>query len=228
MMGYITNTAVGQFEISGFLNTVSSNTVVVDTDGKDDESIKLPPWEPGDHPTYTPDTGWTDIYVPTPGTEAPDDGIPPFGTIDTDKLHSGKSSCVRTITGRTNVSADYEITFCEEHADTQASVLTMKQAGSTPEMQMQAAAYAVALWRAEVEALYQELLEAADPTAQAVLLTEYIRFVVDMVNYEAMLKTLNPDQPALVAQKVAAKWEDKCVPCATRCTLLLLPAKTAC
>lgn len=34
--GYIANTAIGQFELNGFLNSVNSNTVVVDTDGQPD------------------------------------------------------------------------------------------------------------------------------------------------------------------------------------------------
>jgi len=212
LMGFISNTAIGQYELGGYLNTVSSNTVVVDTDGKDDEWIKLPPWDLGDHPSYTPDIGWTDIYSPSPDTEdTPEDSLPPFGTIDTDQLHSGAASCVRTITGRDNVSICYETSFCAEHADTQASVLTMMQIAATPEMQLQTAAYAVALWRAEVDALYQELFTAADPIAKATVMTEYIRFLTEVANYEALLKNLHPDQPVLAAKKIADMWEDKCV-----------------
>ena len=212
LMGFISNTAIGQFELGGYLNTVSSNTVVVDTDGKNDDWIKLPPWDLGDQPSYTPDIGWTDIYYPSPDTEdTPEDSLPPFGTIDTDQLHSGAASCARTITGRGNASVGYELSFCADHVDTQSSVLLMMQAANTPEMQLQTAAYAVVLWRGEVEALYQKIIAAADSAAKATVMTEYIRFLTEVANYEALLKNLYPDQPALAAKKIAAMWEDKCV-----------------
>ena len=203
--GYISNTAVGQFELNGWVNTASSNTVTVDTNGKQDLWTVHPFW-PGEDPEYHPGTGWFVDSDPTL-----EGGTPSFGTIDTDALYSGETYCVRTITARDNVSVSYETGFCSEHADTQASVLLMNRAGTTPEMQMQAASYAVALWRNEVEKLYQELMAAADPTARAVLMTENIRFAADVSNYEEMLKVLYPDQPALVAVKVAELWENKCI-----------------
>ncbi|MBP3452976.1 MAG: hypothetical protein J6M20_04595 [Clostridia bacterium] len=163
------------------------------------------PFTPSDG-TVTDPSG-TDAGELQPGTTM-DPSM--FGTIDTETLHTGTTSCMFTITGRDQVSASYETSFCPEHADTQSSVLMMKQMGATPEMEMQAAAYAVALWRTEVESLYQTLLNAADPTAKAILLTEYVRFLADLANYELMLKELYPDQPALVARKVADVWQDKC------------------
>ena len=163
----------------------------------------------------------------TPNESDPDadgDGIPnesdpdadgstatPGGTIDTDKLHSSGDHCVRTIVSRDNASVSYEISFCSTHTAIQSSVLMMTQAATTPEAQTQAATYAVTLWRAEVEKLYQEIYGAADPLAKVTVMKEYVCFVTDMANYEAMLKQLYPDQPALVAQKVAAMWENKCV-----------------
>ena len=201
--GHISNTAVGQFELGGYLNTVTSNTVVVDTDGKKDVWTGYPFW-PGDDPDYDPGTG----LIPDP---TPEDKTPPFGSIDADQLHSGAASCVRTITDRDNVSINYEISFCANHADTQASVLAMMQVAVTPEMQLQTASYAVALWRAEVDVLYQEIFTAADSMAKATVMTEYIRFLTEVANYEALLKALHPDQPALAAKKIASMWEDKCV-----------------
>ncbi len=163
------------------------------------------PFTPSDG-TVTDPSG-TDAGVLDPGATM-DPSM--FGTIDTGALHAGTTSCMFTITGRDQVSASYETSFCPEHADTLSSVLMMKQMGATPEMEMQAAAYAVALWRTEVESLYQTLLNAADPTAKAILLTEYVCFLADLANYELMLKQLYSDQHALVARKVADMWQDKC------------------
>ena len=203
--GYIANTAVGEYEVGGYSASVNSNTVMVDTDGKEDNAAVPPLFGDDDEANYDPSTGWTDDPA------AGEDGESLFGVIDTDQLCSGETHCAITITGRDNASVGYEISFCAAHAATQASALMMKQASATPEMQMQAASYAVALWRTEVESAYQKLLTAADPTAQAVLLTEYIRFVTDLDNYEAILNALYPDQPALVAGKIADMWQDKCV-----------------
>ncbi len=203
--GYISNTAIGQFELNGYVNSVSSNTVTVDTNGKQDLWTVHPFW-PDDDSEYDPGTGW--LPDEDPSTEG---GMPPFGTIDTDTLRNGDAYCMRTITGRDNVSVGYETSFCAEHADTQASILAMMQIAATPEMQLQTAAYAVALWRSEAEKLYQDIFTAADPMAKATVMAEYIRFLTEVANYEALLKNLHPDQPALAAKKIAAMWEDKCV-----------------
>ncbi len=204
--GSVMNIAHASYPVpnaAGFANS-TSNVVISKTSADDNVWIVLPIFPtPGEDPEYDPGTGW---FPPDAGEEIPD-----FGTIDTDALHGGETYCVRTITGRDNVSATYETTFCTEHADTQSSALIMAQAAAMPELQMQSAAYAVALWRAEVESLYQEIFEAADPTAKTVVMTEYVRFLTDVANYEAMLKILYPDQPALVALKVAKIWENKCV-----------------
>lgn len=204
--GFVMNIAHASYPVpndAGFANS-TSNAVYSKTSADDNVWIELPIFPtPGEDPEYDPGTGW---FPPDAGEETPD-----FGTIDTDALHGGETYCVRTITGRDNVSATYETTFCTEHANTQSSALIMAQAAATPELQMQSAAYAVALWRTEVESLYQEIFEAADPTAKTVVMTEYVRFLTDVANYEAMLKILYPDQPALVALKVAEIWENKCV-----------------
>ncbi len=205
--GSVMNIAHASYPVSnaaGFANSVS-NVVISKTSAY--HWVWVTPLFPEDAtPEYTPGTGWTDL----PGT-TPEGTLPPFGTIDTDKLRSGDSYCKRTITGRDNASASYEINFCAEHADTQSSALLMQQAAATPELQAQAATYAVALWRTEVEALYQEIYEAADPQAKMVVMTEYVRFLTELANYEALLNRLYPGQTALVAQMVAAMWEDKCV-----------------
>ena len=205
--GSVMNIAHASYPVSnaaGFANSVS-NVVISKTGAYN--WVWVTPLFPEDATSeYTPGTGWTDL----PGT-TPEGALPPFGTIDTDKLRSGDSYCKRTITGRDNASASYEISFCAEHADTQSSALLMQQAAATPELQAQAATYTVALWRTEVEALYQAIYEAADPQAKMVVMTEYVRFLTELANYEALLNRLYPGQTALVAQMVAAMWEDKCV-----------------
>ena len=204
--GSVMNIAHASYPVpnaAGFANS-TSNVVISKTSADENVWIELPIFPtPGEDSEYDPGTGW---FPPDAGEETPD-----FGTIDTDALHGGETYCVRTITGRDNVSATYEATFCTEHADTQSSALIMAQAAATPELQMQSAAYAVALWRSEVEKLYQEICDASDPAAKTVAMTEYVRFLTDVANYEAMLRVLYPDQPALVAAKVAAMWENKCI-----------------
>ena len=205
--GSVMNIAHASYPVSnaaGFANSASN--VVISKTGAYNWVWVTPLFPEDATPEYTPGTGWTDL----PGT-TPEGALPPFGTIDTDKLRSGDSYCKRTITGRDNASASYEINFCAEHADTQSSALLMQQAAATPELQAQAATYAVALWRTEVETLYQEIYEAADPQAKMVVMTEYVRFLTELANYEALLNRLYPGQTALVAQMVAAMWEDKCV-----------------
>ena len=205
--GIVLNMAQANYPIpggEGYMG-VNSNLVSSKTSIDGMHCVVLPPLFPedGEDPDYDPGTGW---FPPEEESETPS-----FGTIDTDKLHSGDNYCVRTITGRDNVSVSCDTAFCSVHSPIQSSMLLMTQAAVTPEMQEQTAAYAVALWRTEVDALYQELFTAADPIAKATVMTEYIRFLTEVANYEALLKNLHPDQPALVAKKIASMWEDKCV-----------------
>lgn len=144
-------------------------------------------------------------------TDGQPDDMASNGTIDTDQMRSGEASCMRTVTGRDNASVSYDVSFCEKHADVQSAVMMMEQVSASPEMQMQSAAYAVAMWRNAVDALYQEVYAAADPVAKINVMAEYIRFLTEVANYETMLKQLYADNPALIARKVAAMWESKCV-----------------
>ena len=186
--GYVSNTAIGQFEIDGYLHVVASETVIVDTDGQSDPEI-------------------------------PEGILPPGGVIDVSKLNLDQY-CRRVTSSRTNVSYSWGTSFCTDHANIQGSILMMEQAAATPAMQMQTAAYAVALWRAEVDKLYEELLGAADPQARAVIMAEYVSFLTHASNYETLLNARYPDQPALVAQKMAALWEEKCI---TLCQEMHMP-----
>ena len=186
--GYVSNTAIGQFEIDGYLHVVASETVIVDTDGQ-------------------------------PDPEIPEGILPPGGVIDVSELNSDQY-CRRVTSSRTNVSYSWGTSFCSDHANIQGNILMMEQAATTPAMQMQTAAYAVALWRAEVDKLYEELLGAADPQARAVIMAEYVSFLTHASNYETLLNALYPDQPALVVRKMADLWEEKCI---TLCQEMHMP-----
>ena len=187
--GYIANVAVGQYIVNGYLNSVHSETVVVDTDGQ-------------------------------PDPEFPADILPPGGSIDTGALNSPRY-CRRVSSARTNVSYSWSTSFCIDHEGLQGSILTMQQAASTPEAKLQAANYAVALWRAEVETLYGELLAAAGPQARAVIMAEYVAFLTHASNYETLLNVICANQPDTAAQKLADLWEEKCI---TLCQEMHMPA----
>ena len=92
--GYISNTAIGQFDVNGCISTVSSNTVTVDTDGQENFYYVYPfyPVVPGVDSEYDPGTGWFPSIDSDPEGEDH-----PFGIIDTDALHIGNTCCVRTI-----------------------------------------------------------------------------------------------------------------------------------
>ena len=177
--GYIANVAVGQYDVSGYLNSVHSDVVVVDTDGQ-------------------------------PDPEFPEGILPPGGSIDTGALNSNKY-CFRSSSARTNVSYSWGTSFCIDHEGIQGTVLMMEKAATTPEALLQVATYAVEMWRAEVEKLYQELLGAADPQARAVIMAEYVAFLTHASNYETLLKVIFADQPEVAAKMLAKLWEEKCI-----------------
>lgn len=177
--GYIANVAVGQYDVNGYLNSVHSDVVVVDTDGQ-------------------------------PDPEFPEGVLPPSGSIDTGALN-GNMYCFRSSSSRTNVSYSWGTSFCLDHEGIQGAILMMEKAAATPEAKLQTAAYAIEMWRAEVEKLYQELLDAADPQARAVIMAEYVTFLTHASNYETLLKAILADQPEVAAKKLAKLWEEKCI-----------------
>jgi len=87
----------------------------------------------------------------------------------------------------------------------------MMKAAITPEMQIQAASYASAIFRGEVEKMYQELISACDPVAKATVMAEYIGYQTELANYEALLKMADPEHPEAAAVKISEMWEEKCV-----------------
>ena len=203
VFGCVANMAIASYPIPGGAGyaSVNSNVVFSQTNERGyPDFYWFETLQPGEDSGYDPGSGF-------PGLDGAET---PFGTIDSGKLH-GDDYCKRAIVSRDGTSVSYEWVYCPDHAAIQSSNLIMSQAATIPATKMQAAAYAVAMWRTEVEKIYKEMFEAADPVAKGVIMTEYVRFLSDAASYEVMLNLLYPDQPDVVAVKMAALWENKCM-----------------
>lgn len=186
--GFVANAALARFTAMDASMSAASNTVVSDTDGKPDpEDAPVFPWD------------------------LPEDPEPYVGTIDPGLLSKGDAWCRRTLKGWNSNSASYESTFCAGHAATQdAAVIMLSAAGDDATRQM-AYEYAISLWRADLDAMYAKLINAADDVARIHVMGEYAGFVSMMGNYEAALRALYPDAPHEVARVMASLWQEKVV-----------------
>ena len=189
--GYVYNQAIAVYMINDITATAYSNSVIVDTDGSVDTNPYLD-WVYGE-------------IIP------PADGEPIVGEVDLERLYASGVCCSRTITYKDGASATYETAFCPKHLGAKASASMMMKAAITPEMQIQAASYASAIFRGEVEKMYQELISACDPVAKATVMAEYIGYQTELANYEALLKMADPEHPETAAVKISEMWEEKCV-----------------
>ena len=189
--GYVYNQAIAVYMINDITATAYSNSVIVDTDGSVDTNPYLD-WVYGE-------------IIP------PADGEPIVGEVDLERLYASGVCCSRTITYKDGASATYETAFCPKHLGAKASASMMMKAAITPEMQIQAASYASAIFRGEVEKMYQELISACDPVAKATVMAEYIGYQTELANYEALLKMADPEHPEAAAVKISEMWEEKCV-----------------
>ncbi len=189
--GYVYNQAIAVYMINDITATAYSNSVIVDTDGSVDTTPYLD-WVYGE-------------IIP------PADGEPIVGEVDLERLYASGVCCSRTITYKDGASATYETAFCPKHLGAKASASMMMKAAITPEMQIQAASYASAIFRGEVEKMYQELISACDPVAKATVMAEYIGYQTELANYEALLKMADPEHPEAAAVKISEMWEEKCV-----------------
>ena len=200
--GYIYNEALAVYMVNGVTTTAHSNGVTVDTDGIPDDPAAPSPWEPGDDlPDYDPGYGWIE--------EIPVED--PFGEVDLGAIPDADACCTRTILNRDSASVSYEIGYCPAHAGVVMSNSMMKKAAATPEMKIQASTYIIALWRGEVEKMYDQLMAAASPEAKAVIMAEYLNFINELANLEIMLKVVNLSDPAEAYMKIADLWEEKCI-----------------
>ena len=119
-------------------------------------------------------------------------------------------SCLRTLTGQGSGAAAYTLRYCAQHAQTAQKVealLALAPASNTQAVWQQARE----MWRAEVDSLYETYLSGATSSARATVLDDRMAYYLYLGSYEALLNSVMPDQPALVAQKVAEQLMNRCV-----------------
>ncbi|MBE5767178.1 MAG: peptidoglycan-binding protein [Clostridiales bacterium] len=137
--------------------------------------------------------------------------VPDFaGKIDTAIIKKA-DICKLQSTGYDEMAMDWEQYFCSKHSGTHDAVLTMLDAaGNGEEAQLKVWQYAIGLWQAELDAMYEELILGCDAGAKRTILSERIQFEIQAMNYGTAMNALYPTEPTLAAQKVAEMWEEKC------------------
>ena len=137
----------------------------------------------------------------------PDDGT---GKIDLSKLGGEGICCTRTLTSRSNASAEYEVRFCEKHAAVMAAAQKMASVAGSEAAKAKAYEFAATLWQDEINAMYDELLEACDEIAKITVLSERSRFQAMVANNYFALKAQYPNSSVAEAAAVQV-WKDKCI-----------------
>lgn len=185
--GFVANGAVANYDFNGYLGSALSNIVVSDTDGDPNT-------------TYIPDSGkieWEEIR----GTGVDENG----------EALPGEDSCYIKAVTRDGGSVEYEVHFCQKHAQTHNSILMMANAAADPAKQQMAWEYGYALWQKEIEAMYAQILAASDDTARINVMNERAAYLAMVGSTQYALKIAEPGQPAETAHAIAKLWQDKCI-----------------
>ncbi len=117
--------------------------------------------------------------------------------------------CVRTLTGVSETETAYALHYCPDHAPVAKAAAALMSAAVTEEQQAEAWRKAADLWREAIEKEYSQCVGASTGTAKAAFLMEkdafddYVRTLTDQLNQ------MHPDQPALVAEKIADLLRDR-------------------
>lgn len=148
------------------------------------------------------------VYSPT----CPDPVYPQedAGSVNLSQLQTN-DHCRRTLVSWNSNSAAYESSFCSRHAMTQSALQIMTGAAADPVSRQMAYDYAIALWQADLEAMYQQYSAACDTVARSNLVTEYLLFRSWMDNRKAILTSIYPDRPEEVSRILSQLWQDKVI-----------------
>lgn len=146
------------------------------------------------------------------------DGIPdaPYtpahpGTITPPKAAGVDTPCSRELVKKGDNGEETLTHYCGEHIDTRKAVLELVSNATGKDALLSAWAQAQVLWRAEIDEMYETLMISADATTKISVMDERIRFYTSVGCHEALLRTVHPDDPAFVAEKIAEMLMNKSV-----------------
>ena len=187
--GKVVNSASAKFTLASYYtDTAVSNKVVSDTDG-------------------IPDV--------TENGKDPDDGPGKLtGTVKLPGEPEEYRPCSRTLTRKGDGAAEYALHTCVLHQPIAQQAEQLVAAATDAMGRKEAWEQAGELWRAEIDAIYEAVYEAADSLGKATVLNERVMYYAQLEVWGEALALVFPDHPELVAQKVtealAAKCADLC------------------
>ncbi len=143
----------------------------------------------------------------TPDKEKVADNADP-GKTDLSKLAAAEC-CVRTLTGVGETETSYSLHYCPVHSPVAKAAEDLMSAAVTEEQQAEAWKKAADMWRAAIEEEYSRCVGASTGTAKAAFLMEKDAFDDYVNTMTEQLTQMHPDQPALVAEKIADLLRDR-------------------
>ena len=143
------------------------------------------------------------VESPTGGSES--GLIPPvFVTV------GDPDSCVLTLTGMNDSQYQYTLTPCAKHGETAKQAEEAITGGKTDAGRKIAWEKAKKLWLADIDALYEELYEAARSDAKPAVVQDRLAFLSFLENEEARLIRQYPDRLDQAAQALLSLLQEQC------------------
>ncbi|MBR1565330.1 MAG: DUF11 domain-containing protein, partial [Oscillospiraceae bacterium] len=133
----------------------------------------------------------------------------PDGKVNVPTVTGGDESCLRTLVAVGETGSAYTLHFCQDHIGVAQAVDSMVSGAITEAEELAAWQQAKALWSSVLADQYAECVNASTGSARAAFLAEKDAFDQYVICLEAQLNQMHPDQPALVAQKIAELLRDR-------------------
>ena len=144
---------------------------------------------------------------------APQDNPPPAKptAIQKSEVSQPQRPCTRTLTGKGEGTAEYELYICPQHQPLAQQAQALVSAAPSDAARLAAWKQARGLWQAAIDEMYDALYASAtDAQSRVTVLNERMMFYAQANVYEASLAALFPQDGERVAQRMAHMMQDKC------------------
>ena len=125
-------------------------------------------------------------------------------------IGTGVDCCERTLAVVAQVGELYQQHRCDTHKAIEEQVTALVEAAQNEAALLGAWDEACALWRTELDRLYEEAINAASGERRAALIEDRVAYFAYLETYEALLLGVNPASPYLAKRAVALKLADDC------------------
>ena len=144
-----------------------------------------------------------------PGTTQTSGTIQIWSSANLQSESEQNEYCKRVLTGKGDGTAEYEMIYCAEHAETAESVRTLLEQAESEEETQDAWQQSIELWTEALNAEYDELFTEATDMEKPFILEERTLFWLQLTCYQDELAERYADDPAAALAKISEQLMNK-------------------